>query len=279
MTIYSHSKLSTFEQCPLKFKLRYIDKIKPDIEQTIEGFLGIKVHETLEWVYNEMLKGREKEIQLDELIEYYAISWNRDYNSEIKIVKEEFQAEDYFNKGIRFLINYFKSHAPFKDDTIELEKRIFLDLEDGNKIIGYIDRLVHNKETNIFEIHDYKTTGTLKSQEELDKDRQLALYSLAIRDMFPEANDVHLIWHFLDFNKKIISKRTKEQLNQLKQDILQLIKKIESTNEFPPCPSALCGWCDFQGHCPLFDESKKNNIQNNNAQDNRFQTDKFQKTL
>ena len=32
--IYSHSKLSTFEQCKLKYKYRYIDKIKPDVEQT-----------------------------------------------------------------------------------------------------------------------------------------------------------------------------------------------------------------------------------------------------
>ena len=51
MVIYSHSRLSTFEQCPFKFKLRYIDKIIPEIENTIESFLGGIVHETLEWIY------------------------------------------------------------------------------------------------------------------------------------------------------------------------------------------------------------------------------------
>ena len=40
MVIYSHSRLSTFEQCKLKFKFRYIDKLTPEIENTIEGFLG-----------------------------------------------------------------------------------------------------------------------------------------------------------------------------------------------------------------------------------------------
>ena len=35
--IYSHSRLSTFEQCPFKFKLRYIDEIEPEIEKTIEA--------------------------------------------------------------------------------------------------------------------------------------------------------------------------------------------------------------------------------------------------
>jgi len=253
MTTYSHSKLSTFEQCPLKFKFRYIEKIKPDIENTIEGFLGTKVHEALEWVYSEILKDKAREFTLDEVIKYYAISWNQDYTNEIKIVKQELTAEDYFNRGIKFLIDYYTTHSPFKDSTIDIEKRIYLDLEDGNKIIGFIDRLVHNKETNIFEIHDYKTSGFLKSQEELDKDRQLALYSIAIKELFEEAEEVHLVWHFLDFNKKIVSKRTDEQLEQLKQEILQLIKKIESTTEFPPCPSNLCSWCEFQSHCSLTD--------------------------
>ena len=30
MPVYSHSRLSTFEQCPLKFKFRYIDYVEPD---------------------------------------------------------------------------------------------------------------------------------------------------------------------------------------------------------------------------------------------------------
>ena len=37
MAVYSHSKLSAFEQCPLKFKYRYIEKKTPDIEKTIEA--------------------------------------------------------------------------------------------------------------------------------------------------------------------------------------------------------------------------------------------------
>ena len=46
MTIYSHSRLSTFEQCPKKFKYKYLDKLKPEIEKTIETHLGSAVHKT-----------------------------------------------------------------------------------------------------------------------------------------------------------------------------------------------------------------------------------------
>jgi len=51
---YSHSKLSTFEQCPTKFKYRYIDKIPVEFEKTVEAFLGEIVHETLELLYTEI---------------------------------------------------------------------------------------------------------------------------------------------------------------------------------------------------------------------------------
>ena len=39
--IYSHSRLSAFEQCPLKFRFRYIDHLKPEIEQTIEDIRNV----------------------------------------------------------------------------------------------------------------------------------------------------------------------------------------------------------------------------------------------
>ena len=254
--IYSHSRLSSFEQCPLKYKFRYIDHLEPEVEQTIEGFLGNMVHETLEWIYNQVKEGTTPD--LDNVIDYYINLWNKNFNNEIKITREENDAEHYFNMGIKFVIDYFLAHSPFKDNTIAIEHKILISLDPEGKYLiqGYIDRLVHHKESNIFEIHDYKTGNSIKSQEDLDKDRQLALYSLGIKNSFPDVSDVHLIWHFLAFNKKMISRRTDEQLESLKQDIINLINKIESTTEFNPNPGCLCGWCEFQSYCP---EMKKEN--------------------
>lgn len=255
MTIYSHSRLSTFEQCKLKFKFKYIDNLEPDFEETIESFLGKQVHKTLEWIYNK--ENREIFFGLDDIIKFFIESWNKEFNSEIKIIKENEPVELYFNKGIKFLINYFIRNHPFRDNTIATEKKIFvnLDKDEKYKLIGFIDRLVHN-EDNIFEIHDYKT-GSLKTKEELDKDRQLALYSIAIRDSFKDVKDVHLIWHFLDHNLEISSKRTIEELENLKKQVINLINKIESTTNFTPNPSYLCNWCEFQSKCPAFKENEK----------------------
>jgi len=253
MVIYSHSRLSTFEKCQIKYKFKYIDNLPPDYKQSIEGFLGNKVHETLEWVYH---NANNRFFELDDLIKHYIESWNNDLNPEIKIIKKEFTQEHYFNKGIKFLINYFLKHSPFKDNTIATEKRINLNLDINGKykIIGFIDRLVHNKETSTYEIHDYKT-GSMSSQYELDNDRQLALYSIAIRNSFVDVKEVHLIWHFLDFNEQKTSIRTLEQLEHLKIKIINIIDEIESTNDFKPTPSALCNWCEFRSYCPVIKEN------------------------
>jgi len=261
MVCYSHSRLSTFENCPLQYRFRYIDKIKPDFENSIEGLLGTKVHDTLEWIYLQVKQ--DKIPELDDALHHYVQNWNKDYNSNIKIVKD-LPAQEYFQKGIKCIIDYFKTHHPFRDGTLETEKKVFLDSEGKYKLIGFIDRLVHNKDSNIFEIHDYKTANSLKSQGELDKDRQLALYSLAIRNEFPQAQDVHLIWHFLTFNKKITSIRTIDQLDTLKQDIIQLIDKIESTAEFPPQVSILCKWCAYRSNCPMFSKGFFKSTQHEN---------------
>jgi len=251
MAVYSHSRLSTFENCSLQYKFKYIDKIKPDFEQSIEGFLGNQVHNILEWIYIQAKQGNS--VELDSALQRYIQNWNKNYSPAIKIVKD-LDAKHYFDLGVKFLIDYHPKYYPFKDNTIATEHKIFVDLDSEGKykLIGFIDRLVYNQEKNIFEIHDYKTSGFLKSQAELDKDRQLALYSMAIRKNFPDAEEVHLIWHFLAHNKKIISKRTDEQLEKLRQEIIQLIQKIELTTEFKPNPSILCKWCEFRSKCPLF---------------------------
>jgi len=250
--IYSHSRLSTYEQCPLKFKFKYIDKIRTETEQTIEAFLGSMVHETLEWLYKNVMM--TKVPTLKETLAHYKTIWNQNYNDQIKILHDEFSPKHYFKKGQNFIEMYYNGYKPFNENTISMEQKITIDLDGTGKykLVGYIDRLVYNKDEGIYEVHDYKTNSTLKTQAELDHDRQLALYSIAIKDMYPDANKVHLIWHFLAFDKEFYSYRTDEQLEKLKKDTIKLIQKIESTKHFRAKETNLCNWCEFKQLCPRF---------------------------
>ena len=263
MVIYSHSRLSTFEQCKLKFKFRYIDKIKPEIEKSIEAHLGTCVHNTLEWLYKQVKEGKVP--NLDEVIVHYSEVWQKEFKEEFVIVKKQLTAKDYYNKGIEFIIGYYTDHQPFEDGTIELEKKVIINLKDesGNtyNMIGFVDRLAKNPETGVLEVHDYKTGNYLPDQEKMDKDRQLALYSIAIKDNHGHDKDVHLIWHYLAHKTKILSKRTNDQLAQLKKETINLIKQIESTQEFPPNESALCHWCEYKSMCPVFNKKPEKQAQ------------------
>lgn len=249
MGVYSHSKLNMFKQCPLRYKYRYIDKKKPDIEKTIEALLGSVVHNTLEWIYRQAKQDNPQTIE--SIIEYYSNNWQENYSENILVVKQDKTSKDYFNLGVEFLVGYYNQHQPFKDGTIECEKRIWitLDQEKNHKIIGFIDRLVYNFETKEYEIHDYKTANNLPTQDNVDNDKQLALYSIAIKELFGYDKEIVLVWHYLAHNKKIESRRTNEQLRQLKQEILESIDKIESTTTFPHNKSILCNWCDFKPSC------------------------------
>lgn len=245
--VYSHSKLSTFEQCPYKYKLKYIQKVPSPIEKTIEALLGTCVHDSLEWLYKKVIEGTTP--TLDDVLEKYISRWQEDYKDNILVVKQNLTSEDYKNKGIQFLIDYYTKHHPFKDGTLEMEKQVWINLTEEHSLIGYIDRLVYNKDKEEYEIHDYKTANSLPPQEKIDKDRQLALYSIAIKEIFGEDKPVILTWHYLSHNKQIFSKRTQEELENLKTETIQLIQKIENAKIYPTQKSILCNWCEYKEYC------------------------------
>ena len=250
MTTYSHSKLGTFEQCKYKYKLQYVDKIKVDIPDTIETFMGKLVHETLEKLYKDLKY--QKINSKEELLTFYETNWNKNWKDTIIIAKKEYSWENYYDMGKKFIVDYYDHYKPFDQyTTIGLETEDFFDLNNGFKYSIRMDRLACDKEGNYY-ICDYKTNNQLKAQEELDEDRQLAMYSLWVRKKYPDAKNVKLVWYFLAFDKEMISERNSEQLAMLQANTEALIAEVEQCVDFPTEVSALCGWCKFKSICPAW---------------------------
>ncbi|MFH1073050.1 MAG: PD-(D/E)XK nuclease family protein [Nanoarchaeota archaeon] len=250
METYSHSRLSTFEQCKLKFRFSYIDKVETEIEETVEAFMGKRVHETLEKLYAD-LKFQKKN-SLQDLLAFYNDEWVKNWNPNILIVRKEYDQENYRKMGEKSITDYYSRYQPFtQETTILTEAYIEISLDDGKeyKVRGYIDRISCTPDGTYY-IHDYKTGNTLPKQEEIDQDRQLALYSIAVKENYHDCKQVVLVWHYLAFDKELTSSRKDEDLAQLKQDTVQLIMQVEATTEFTPKVSALCSWCQFQPLCP-----------------------------
>ncbi len=248
MTIYSYSRLGTYENCPLQYKLHYIDKITTE-EEGIEAFMGSRIHETLEKLYKDLILSKMNTIE--ELIEYYNELWDKEWHDEVFISKEDKTAEDYKKTGERAIRDYYARYHPFdQNKTLWTERFVSFDLGDENyKLRGYLDRL-DKTPADTLEIHDYKGSGNLPTQAKLDMDRQLALYQLAVQDAFPDFESIELVWHYVLFDTELRSRRTEEQLEELKAEYRALIDEVEAEEEFAPKESALCDWCGYWEYCP-----------------------------
>ena len=256
--IYSPSRINCFDNCKLQYKYRYIDGLKFDLE-TIESFRGSTVHEALEEFYKLVKAGHIE--SLEWILDKYQEIWERNYTESIKINKKKLTPDDYFNKGREAIIDYYNRYKPFDQTKIvDTEHFVSFNVEsDGTKypFRGILDRLDWNDKEAIFEIHDYKVTSSLMTQDKADNDWQLGLYQVALKEKWPDVEKIKLIWHSLLFNKEIVSFRTKEQIKELQKNVVNKVKEIESCDDFSPNKSGLCNWCDYQNICPLWKHPKE----------------------
>lgn len=252
MPNFSISKIETFDNCPLQYRYQYIDCVEVEAVTTVEAYLGQKVHQALEKLYRDKL--HEKSLSLDELLGHFQRLWQEEPAESLIIVKKDYTAENYRRMGERFLTDYYNRYKPFNQGRVlglETKDLLSLDTQGNYKFHIRIDRLVDRGQGS-YEVHDYKTNSSLPRQEELDEDRQLAMYALWVRRRFKDFKNIRLVWHFLAFDKEMESFRTDEQMQQLREEILARIQEIEAAREFPPRLSFLCDWCLYKPICPMW---------------------------
>jgi putative RecB family exonuclease len=246
--VYSHSRLASFESCPRKFHYRYVLRLAPEAEG-IEGFVGKRVHEVLERLYLATRRGRVP--ALERVVRRFHELWEAGFDpARIRIVRE--QAADWYRAwGERCLVNYYRGHYPFdRDETLGLEQEIAFSLDRAGayRLRGVVDRIARARDGTL-EIHDYKTSQRTPSQEELDRDRQLALYQMGVAPRFGKG-PVALVWHYLGSGQARRSTRTPAQLDELRSRTIGLIDRIRAETAFEARPGPLCRWCEYSDRCP-----------------------------
>ena len=248
---YSHSQLETYENCPFKYRLQYKERIRSG-RKSIEAFMGTTVHATLEKLYRDLRMSRCPDIE--ELLDYYLDRWDSTYGDGIFVVRREYTPEDYRATGLRCVRDYHHRYHPFKGGSaVWLERKVTIPVRDpeGRQVefSGVLDRL-DSLEDGRFEIHDYKTSNTLPTQQDLERDRQLSLYQLAVEEAFPDAREVDLVWHYLVFDRELRLRREWSDLERIAAEAAVEVRAIETAADFPPRESVLCDWCELQEHCP-----------------------------
>lgn len=254
MKTYSYSRLSMFRQCPRRYFYRWVIKAKPiAIPQSIELFLGLRLHEAMKFLYQHHAAGLVPTV--GEVAAEFHRRWRELWSDAISLGTKGHTADSVLAVGERAIRDFYARRQPFTDDrTVGLEQpvNVWLDAAGHARITGRLDRL--SKSANGYVITDYKSGARLPAVQELESDDQLWLYALVVRQGFPPGQRVMLRWEFLRFDGETTLMPTDEQLENVRQRTLDIIAEIEAkpadADAFPFRTGPLCDSCPFQHVCP-----------------------------
>lgn len=264
---YSYSKLSTFEQCPYKYKLVYLDKHFINCPSIATDF-GTLIHHIEEKIGRSLAEKKPPEYNL--LL--------KEFDAEINKISVAYPAEfaqlDKSGRNYADKVDFYKNHAIYRLEKrledhpeleiVGLEKEFFLQF-DSYLFHGFIDRIFYDKEKDTYIIEDIKTYCKPLQPRELKTPLQHVIYSLALKST--GINNVRCTYDLplCDLIQNVSA-------GYLERGILALTKVFDEIkySDFAPKPTPLCHWCPFsatypnqpsaaKGLCPYFCKWTKEN--------------------
>ena len=241
----SYSRLSRFEQCPLSFKLHYIDKKRA--EPGVPLRFGKAVHAVLEILVREhMEQERTGPLSEERAAELWQKAWAAEGLSGVTV----------FQEGLEILRSFVRDQGALDhQDVLAIEKEFRLPVGPFT-VLGFIDR-VDRVDDETIEVIDYKTNRMLFTREEVDHSLQMSLYEMAVRELWPWAKKVQLTFHMLRHGIRMRTERTPEQLEAARTYVETVGAMTEEATEFPARINANCIYCDHRQHCPAYADALK----------------------
>ncbi|HLD92175.1 MAG TPA: UvrD-helicase domain-containing protein [Patescibacteria group bacterium] len=234
----SVSQIETFKDCPLHYKLKYIYKLPTTTSASIS--FGVSIHNTLKDFF-----GMKADKNKKELLNLYKQNWIEEGYLNKK------HKQEFYKEGENYLLEFIKKGYDKKIKTLATEQKFILPIDKTLKIGGTIDR-VDDLGGGRFEVIDYKTGANIPTQKEVDKDLQLSFYALAVSNLYNvKPEDIKLSLYYFKTQEKIITRRTKKDLDKVKEEILKIREEIEKS-DFKCNNSYFCQkGCEYRMFCNL----------------------------
>ena len=276
MSRISYSQLSMFSECPLRWKLNYVDKLRVS-EPSIHLLFGTAMHEVLqtylEVMYFDSVKNADKlnlEQRLhDKMMERFKID-KEAYGKDPCTLEE---LKEFFQDGVNILDFVKKRRADYFSKRgyklIGCEVPIEVMLKKDIKMVGYLDVVILDEITNTLKIYDIKTSTRgwnkwMKKDE--NKTQQLLLYKQFYAKQYNHPIDKieveyfivkRKLWEDAMFPQKRVQKFSpasgKPSLNKVAKRLDNFLEigftsAGEHTKEdVTPTPSKkACKWCEFR---------------------------------
>jgi DNA helicase-2/ATP-dependent DNA helicase PcrA len=232
----SASAIDTYENCPLQFKFEREWRLSKQLHGAMQ--YGAAVHRVLRTYYDSQRLGRTK---TDE-------EWLQLFRDDLTAsgIQDEYQRDLYLKQGLQqlqdFLAGTKSTPAP---EVLHTEEWFEVQIA-GTKVAGRIDRIDRAPDGSVAVV-DYKT-GKARSQEDADDSLQLSIYAMAAREKWGY-NVSQLVFHNLEGNVPVVSRRTEFQLAETRDRVLAVARNI-AAGKFDAKPDFYCSFCAFRGLCP-----------------------------
>jgi putative RecB family exonuclease len=275
--IVSYSQFSTWKQCPHKWKLQSVDKLKQSPNMHL--VFGNAIHTTIQHYLKTMFEQSATAADREDIIQLFEASLRSEYkksveqNNNIHFSNAE-ELNEFYEDGEAILDYFKKKRGKYfsKRNTYLVGVEFPLSLSPHEdypnvKFKGFIDLIFYNENTETLQIYDIKTsTRGWKDKEKKDdtKVSQILLYKeyfsrlfnwdvdkieveffIVKRKVWEESEyTIPRIQEFIPASGKI--KRSKS-INEFRLFIEDCFSKEGKplVKEFTKIPSPLCNWCQF----------------------------------
>ncbi|NCB37533.1 MAG: hypothetical protein EOM80_02080 [Erysipelotrichia bacterium] len=242
----SYSKMSLYLNCPRSYRKLYIDKVPPK-PQPFFSF-GTTIHETFERVYDPVNPIEKPTLQqVLDIYEDVRLTHREGFDSDA--TEEQYRQDGI--RQIKMYYNHFIKDAEFKP-AYSIEDYFEIPCGQYAVMTGFIDR-IDKLEDGTYEILDYKTEPTMRSQEAIDSDKQLSIYYWACEDTLGlKISKLSLL--MLDHDVKLVTTRKREDIQKVVEAVDKTAYEMIHETEFKPRKNKYCKSCDHLHDCPMRDE-------------------------
>lgn len=221
-----HSRLETYNRCPLLYKLQYLDRL-PRISGDAAG-LGSVVHDFMEIYLNQGIDAARVFVSA-----ILPLSKHKDFLRISQTMSEiSFKGKPYATE------RRFHFYAPIGNKTVQFEAKI-------DALFIYTDKA---------EVVDGKTGRQLNS--EVDNDPQGMFYALAClrtEELAPfEFSDIIFTQAQFQVGKLVSAEFSREDIESFERFLHANVKEVIEDTSFRPRPGPHCQWCPYiASHCPV----------------------------
>lgn len=252
--LFSYSKMSLYNECPLKYKFKYVDKL-PEKPKYFFAF-GQAIHESLEYFHTYSPRPSK-----EALIEKFKLIWSeKDYIQKGYESIEKHEAD--FLKACDLLSKYHDKHGHEMDTPFLLEYKTEVEV-DGLNVIIVADRIEYLG-NGLIKIIDYKTGKPAgRTPEQLYMYQKICeLDDKLVEKVFVKTGkkidhikiDSLMYYYIEGLKENNYTRASIKDIEVFWEKALLTAENIKSEN-FEPKPSErACSFCDFKELCPVYKE-------------------------